>query len=436
MTAPPNDNIADAITLTVGSGSLGPYTIDDATTEGGEPSTGGGTGSNHQSIWFKFTALAAGTVHLSTQGSLAGDAGSGDGLPHGPFGSLDTKLTVWSGATYPTGVVSNNDDSASDPEEGYWSELTFGFGAGGTTYWIQVATWDSGYTGTVILSWEGIPAESTEEPPPELLPCLDYPTWGLFPGGEAPPVTPGGGESAGYVEAGLNNLIFENTPPAGALLLATTRRYSYAGSLPATGTLAGFGATWTRLSYQEASGNLGNAFSELWWALEPSYTSGRLRYTFPAGSDYDMTYSSVFYEAFTGVDPALPFQNVEEFDPTTGTSAAWSHSLMSPSSLMFTAFYAMDSALTNQTITPTVTPLDTHSASQETPPIGSGGLPVPVDPQRGTQEYFEVVGGPDYGFTFTDTSNARTWWAVALEVMADPDCAAVAYWGINATTPA
>jgi hypothetical protein len=148
---PPNDNVANAEVLSAVSGSFGPYTIDDATTEAGEPDIGG---SSNNSIWFKFTAAGTGTVHLSTFGSLAGDAPSGDGLPHGAYGSLDTVMAIWTGTT-PTSLYSNNDDSATDPENGYWSELSIGVSAG-VTYWIQVGTFDASYVGTVMLNWSGL----------------------------------------------------------------------------------------------------------------------------------------------------------------------------------------------------------------------------------------------------------------------------------------
>ncbi len=156
MTAPVNDNIANAITLTPGAGTLGPYIIDDATTEGGELDH---SGSSNKSIWFKFTASAnASGVHFSTFGSLAGDAPSGDGLAYGAFGSLDTSMAVYTGST-PTTSNSNNDDSAFDPEGGYWSELTLGI-VSGTTYWIQVGVIDPSYVGTVILRWQNIPGST------------------------------------------------------------------------------------------------------------------------------------------------------------------------------------------------------------------------------------------------------------------------------------
>ncbi len=428
MTAPANDDLANAILIAGPSGSVGPVTIDDATAEGSE------IGSPHQTIWYYFLAGSdVADVYLSTQGSAAGDAGSGDGVtPPSPFGSLDTNIRVYEVATatptYATlfgNQIAFNEDHDDDE---WWAEVTFAVTTG-NYYFFRVGTFDDGYTGTVILSWENVPL-----PPAPV--CIDYPTWGLFASGEGSPVTPGGGEAAGYVEAGLNNLTFTNDPPDGSLIIAIARRYSYSGSLPSTGTMSGFGATWTRISYQEASGNLGDAFSEVWWAFEPTYTAGRARYTFPAGSDYDQTYSTVGYEVLTGFDPANPFREVQEYGPTSGTSASWSHvpSVVTPSSIIFTAFYSMDSALTDQAITQTFTDLDIHAASRETPPIGSGGSPVPVDPQRGTQEVFAVAVGPDFGFTFADTSNARTWWAVTLEIVADPECAGIlqAYWGILA----
>lgn len=164
MPAPANDNIANAITLTIGTGAVGPYTIDEATTQVGE--TAGG--AFRQSIWFKFSPSTTGTVTLSTYGSEAGDAGSGDGEGGSPFGYLDTILYVWSHSdpakTDFTGLtaVANNDDhpDTGEPHTGdgfYWSYTSFAV-VPGLTYYVQVGTFNTPYTGTVILEWTGVPS--------------------------------------------------------------------------------------------------------------------------------------------------------------------------------------------------------------------------------------------------------------------------------------
>lgn len=158
MTAPANDDLSDRIELSGASGSVGPVTIDDATSEGSELGS-----AKNQSIWYVIHAADDATgVHLSTEGSLAGDSGSGDGFPSG-FGSLDTRLAVWEatipfpgyGALIGHSIAFNEDHS----DDEWWSDVTFDMTAG-NYYFIQIGTFDTGYTGTVVLSWTGVPVSA------------------------------------------------------------------------------------------------------------------------------------------------------------------------------------------------------------------------------------------------------------------------------------
>lgn len=150
MPAPANDLVANAQLISGTSGSIGPYTVDEATHTDTEDSSQG----EFQTIWFKWVAPQAGRLHLTTQGSIAGDAGSGDGLPVGAFGNLDTRLNFWHGTT-PGSLtwVKENDDSESDPDGAYYSEMRVTV-VSGETYFIQLGTYDTPYTGTALLTWD------------------------------------------------------------------------------------------------------------------------------------------------------------------------------------------------------------------------------------------------------------------------------------------
>src|SRR4051812_12246314 len=138
MTAPANDNFANAELLIGSSGSVGPVTIDDATIEVGEDEAL--PGWPHKTIWYKWVATATGNVYFSTEGSLAGDALSSDGDTANwpPFGSLDTRIAVWTGTVLgsltnvPGGdEIGYNDDSSSGGGD-YWSKVTFPVTGGNT----------------------------------------------------------------------------------------------------------------------------------------------------------------------------------------------------------------------------------------------------------------------------------------------------------------
>lgn len=157
MPAPANDLIANATVISGASGSVGPVTIDDATKTDTEDFSGE---DMQQTIWFKLVAAITGRLEVSTQGSLAGDADSGDGLdPPGGFGNLDTKLKVWHGTTPGSLTQIAYDDDAGG---GYYSALLVHVTAG-DTYYIQVGTFSASYTGTVVLTWSTTPTTAPND---------------------------------------------------------------------------------------------------------------------------------------------------------------------------------------------------------------------------------------------------------------------------------
>lgn len=115
--APPNDNFADAITLSGASGSRGGDTVFGATVEPGEldPFDTGGT------VWYEWTPPADGTYKLSTVGS-----------------AFDTVLAVYEGTSVESlDLLRANDD---DPDRGCCSSWVPLVGALATsTYMIQVS---------------------------------------------------------------------------------------------------------------------------------------------------------------------------------------------------------------------------------------------------------------------------------------------------------
>jgi hypothetical protein len=160
MTAPANDDFANAQLVNPGGSVFGPFVIDDATRETGE-----GTGPA-QTVWYKFFAGEATTVTVSTWGSSAGDADSGDLEPAGgPFGYLDTRIAAYS-STDPspsfgalTGVTNNDDHpDTGEPHTGdgfYWSYMSFTT-VPGSWYWIQAGTFGTPYTGTLRVEFTGV----------------------------------------------------------------------------------------------------------------------------------------------------------------------------------------------------------------------------------------------------------------------------------------
>lgn len=163
MTAPANDNFANATVITGTSGTTTPVTIDEATVEGSEDNAWSPS-SNHQTVWYKWTAPTTDLYSFSTNGSLAGDGGSGDGnSPPGGFGNLDTRLVVWTGTTLGSLTqVTRNDDSDVAVFLGSYSVVSIE-ATEGITYYFQVGTFFEPYTGTVVLTWQ------TQIRPPRIL---------------------------------------------------------------------------------------------------------------------------------------------------------------------------------------------------------------------------------------------------------------------------
>lgn len=136
MPAPTNDNFASRIALTTEGGFVGPVTIDLATTEVGEPAGSNVTNGVFQTIWYSWTCPLSGTYSFDT-GTRAG-------------AQVDTTLAVWTGTSLGSLVeVASNDDT---PGFSFGSQVVFAATAG-TTYQIQIGTYDGTATGNVYLNW-------------------------------------------------------------------------------------------------------------------------------------------------------------------------------------------------------------------------------------------------------------------------------------------
>lgn len=140
----PNDNAANATTVSGTSGSITPFHFDGitdpATSETGESVYGAG-----ETLWWKWTAPSSAQISFTTSGSPSDDAD-----PDG----LDTKMQVFD--TSPTGtLVASNDDGAG-VTYGYNSRCTF-TPVSGHTYYIQVDMYGTGQAGTLHLSWAAPP---------------------------------------------------------------------------------------------------------------------------------------------------------------------------------------------------------------------------------------------------------------------------------------
>lgn len=402
---PTNDNIANAATLTVGDGTLGSYDISDATTEGGEPGSGGS--SNH-SVWFRFTAQGAGTVHLSTYGSLAGDADSGDGnSPPGGFGSLDTVMAVWTGDTFPTSLHSVNDDSATDPDFGYWSELSIGVAAG-VTYWVQVGTFDPDYVGTVFLSWEGVP--QPDEAPPFEPPTTECLVQELFGGA--------GFFHSSPAYSGFGALIYDVDPADGNLLIAVATQWNVGGGTPSSGVISGLGGVWDLIYSHAESGTL----SEVYITMQPSYSSGQLTYTF--GADYGcIGFKSLTHALEAGLSDngASAIRNLTDQGGGGGSSAAYTQATpyADPDSHMWSTIWRRGA--------------NNEIQFWEAPPntLGEGDEEHSARGDIATQTSISSVSafiqGPEATW-YWDPAGSSTWWAVSLEVISD-GCQQP-YWGV------
>lgn len=140
---PPNDNFANAVTISLGTASsvsaVGHNT--NATKEGGEPNHASNAGGS--SVWWRWTAPAAGSVTLDTRGSV-----------------YDTTLGVYTGSAVSALTLVASDDDIQDAVV-QASEVTFNATAG-TTYQIAVDGFDRDVGGiTLNLAFQG----ATGNPP-------------------------------------------------------------------------------------------------------------------------------------------------------------------------------------------------------------------------------------------------------------------------------
>lgn len=129
MTAPSNDNFANAIAVSGSGGAI--HNNFDATAEPGEPIHGGGNGgttaSQNNSVWFKFIPQDAGVVRFST-----GSYGYPDAVG-------DTVISVYAGTSVSNlSLIASNDDWVGT----LYSRVTIGYQPG-ITYYIAV----DGYMG-------------------------------------------------------------------------------------------------------------------------------------------------------------------------------------------------------------------------------------------------------------------------------------------------
>ena len=127
--APVNDNFAASLPLSGSSGQTTKWNLN-AGKEAGEPSHAGSSGG--RSIWWHWTAPAAGTLSLNTHGS-----------------GFDTLLGVYSGTTLTAllAVASNDNDGASGGVSGVNLSVR-----SGTSYRLAVDG-KAGASGAVILNW-------------------------------------------------------------------------------------------------------------------------------------------------------------------------------------------------------------------------------------------------------------------------------------------
>lgn len=264
--------------------------------------------------------------------------------------------------------------------------------------------------------------------------CIAQTLWGyaatageLFSG-------PNAQEDDGFVRAATAGAAFGTaSPPGGALLIATVKRYSFNGATPPSGTLSGFGATWDLIYHEDATGNGGAAFTEVYRAQQASYTTGVLEYSFPPNAW--QFFSSVGYDVFVGTDPAGLTDNgasgimdVTSHGPasaTTGTSYSHPSVYRDTGSLLWSAFWRMDSGGTTGFLTLDEPFLESH---------GSTARNVTLD--RGIAEQISFFDNSVTTNTWSwEAGQSRTWFAATLELLADPECVGIiapAYWGIHA----
>lgn len=272
--------------------------------------------------------------------------------------------------------------------------------------------------------------------------CISVDVWGDFGTRDGAP-TDFGGEAAGFVKAGAGGLTFPGSPAGGDLIIAYASRFHMnSGSVPPTGTISGFGATWDLISSQSATGNGSAGFTEVYRAQQPSYTvPDFMRYDFPAGSTGDHIYSTVGYIAYSGVNPvgladngASTILNITQHGPTSGFSPAdytqgALGSFESSSSVWFNRWQSLinsgnsDGFFWNE-----------EGIVENAFGWASGTRStVPPPPQWGVADAAHTrEAGVSSQWTW-EPGQSRTWWAASLEIRADPECILDAYWGIDVT---
>ena len=139
-----NDDFADRLTITGAIGSSPCIGIDGATTEGSEPTGSALSNGIHQTLWFEWVAPGDGSVTFDTELSYP----------------IDTTLAVWTGGSLGALTeVASDDDSGT---VGNTSLLTF-TAVSGTSYKIQLGTYDGTDTGCAILRWGGTLTPPSDE---------------------------------------------------------------------------------------------------------------------------------------------------------------------------------------------------------------------------------------------------------------------------------
>jgi hypothetical protein len=129
---PSNDNFVNAQVVSGGAGTVNADNLL-ATKEAGEPKHTGNAGGS--SIWYQWSAPAAGSVTIDTLGS-----------------DFDTMLAVYTGSAYGAlTTIASNDDIGGSSSTGVLSRVTFTANAGGN-YMIAVDGYN-GKKGNVTLNW-------------------------------------------------------------------------------------------------------------------------------------------------------------------------------------------------------------------------------------------------------------------------------------------
>lgn len=157
--AHPNDNFANAILLTGAAGSITPIDIGSGTTSRDTSETGEDVGGAGQTLWWKWTAPAAGSVVFDTLGSPSIPAG---------YRGLDTILSIF---TAGGGTVSTLQSAAYNDDNDLGLEYSYNSSCGttvtaGQTIWISVDQYGANQVGTLHLTWSLNGASPPPPPPP------------------------------------------------------------------------------------------------------------------------------------------------------------------------------------------------------------------------------------------------------------------------------